>query len=119
MRGYIAVRDSLTFTPNPDAGILDGFGRVMDVVEPEFMTTQRRKDAWYISTLAVDPEIHGAGLGSLLMKDTLADAGAGATWLIGLRGVEKFYEKFGFKTVARANVGELEAWTGGAVMMRD
>lgn len=43
----------------------------------------------------------------------------GKVWLIGLRGTDRFYTRFGFKEVGRANVGELSEWDGGIVMFRE
>ncbi|PNH29675.1 hypothetical protein VD0002_g1748 [Verticillium dahliae] len=82
----------------------------------------RRRDAWYLSTLAVDPAVQGQGAGSWLVRDALSrvvDPEGAACWLIGLEGVEPFYDRFGFREVDRANEGRLADWTGGAVMIRE
>ncbi|KAL7823213.1 hypothetical protein V8C26DRAFT_111755 [Trichoderma gracile] len=43
----------------------------------------------------------------------------GKVWLIGLRGTDAFYSRFGFVEVGRANVGDLSEWDGGIVMFRE
>ncbi|KAL6856508.1 hypothetical protein J3F83DRAFT_769673 [Trichoderma novae-zelandiae] len=43
----------------------------------------------------------------------------GKVWLIGLRGTDAFYSRFGFTEVGRANVGDLSEWDGGIVMFRE
>jgi GNAT superfamily N-acetyltransferase len=60
--------------------------------------------AWYLSIIAVDPALHGRGLGQQLLQPTLveADANAAVTYLetFGLR-TTRFYERLGFSTAAR------------------
>jgi len=60
--------------------------------------------AWYLSIIAVDPALHGRGMGQQLLAPTLAEADANAvtTYLetFGLRTV-RFYERVGFSTVGR------------------
>ena len=60
--------------------------------------------AWYLSIIAVDPSLHGRGLGQELLAPTLreADANGAVSYLetFGLRTV-RFYERLGFATAAR------------------
>jgi len=60
--------------------------------------------AWYLSIIAVDPSLHGRGLGQQLLQPTLAEADANdaISYLetFGLR-TTRFYERLGFSTVAR------------------
>jgi GNAT superfamily N-acetyltransferase len=60
--------------------------------------------AWYLSIIAVDPPLHGRGLGQQLLAPTLmeADANGAVSYLetFGLRTV-RFYERLGFATAAR------------------
>ena len=60
--------------------------------------------AWYLSIIAVDPSLHGRGLGQQLLQPTLveADANDAVTYLetFGLR-TTRFYERLGFSTAAR------------------
>ncbi|OLN85528.1 Puromycin N-acetyltransferase 2 [Colletotrichum chlorophyti] len=81
----------------------------------------RRKNAWYLSTLAVHPDFQGRGYGSLLVRDSLrrVDEEGVPAWLIGLAGVEPFYERLGFVVKGRANVGRLADWDGGSIMYRE
>ncbi|KAK2019121.1 acetyltransferase [Colletotrichum eremochloae] len=81
----------------------------------------RRKNAWYLSTLAVHPEFQGKGYGSLLVREGLqqVDKEGVPAWLIGLGGVEPFYERLGFVVKGRANVGRLADWDGGSIMYRE
>ncbi|TQN65649.1 Puromycin N-acetyltransferase [Colletotrichum shisoi] len=81
----------------------------------------RRRNAWYLSTLGARPEFRGKGYGSLLVREGLrqADAEDVPAWLIGLGGVEPFYERLGFVVKGRANVGRLAEWDGGAIMYRE
>ena len=48
-----------------------------------------------------------------------ADECGAATWLVSLKAAGKMYERYDYVEVARANVGELEEWDGGAIMMRN
>lgn len=59
-------------------------------------------------------------MGAMLIRDGLrkADYEGVATWLVGLRGLERYYNRFGFLEVGRANVGELKDWEGGSIMFR-
>jgi ribosomal protein S18 acetylase RimI-like enzyme len=74
----------------------------------EYMTGKQKAlvgdRAWYLSIIAVDPSLHGRGLGQQLLAPTLAEADAnGAISYLetfGLRTV-RFYERLGFSTVAR------------------
>lgn len=97
------------------------FAGVIHDLEPQFLNTPRRKEAWYLSTLSVHPVYQGQRLGRALVEEglELVDRTGSASYLIGLRSVEAFYPKFGFKEVFRANVGELKDWDGGSVMFRE
>jgi N-acetylglutamate synthase-like GNAT family acetyltransferase len=57
-----------------------------------------------LSIIAVDPSLHGRGLGQQLLQPTLMDADANdaISYLetFGLR-TTRFYERLGFSTVAR------------------
>jgi GNAT superfamily N-acetyltransferase len=63
-----------------------------------------KDDAWYLSIVAVDPSLHGRGLGQQLLAPTLkeADASGVVSYLetFGERTVQ-FYERLGFSTAAR------------------
>ncbi|KAF7547570.1 hypothetical protein G7046_g8961 [Stylonectria norvegica] len=120
MQTIYRIRDRFFPIPNCDMHRVDIFTRVFAEVEPKLLNSPRRRDAWYLSSLGVDPEKQGKGFGSLLMQDGLrkVDAAGAASWLIGLRGLENYYYRYGFVEVARANVGELKDWDGGAIMFR-
>ncbi|KAM0252885.1 hypothetical protein ACHAP5_000748 [Fusarium lateritium] len=102
---------------NHRLGIYD---RVFSTIEPDVLNSPRRRSAWYLSSLGVSPDVQGAGYGSLLLQHGLeaADRAGVPTWLVGLRGLDKFYSRFGFVEVARANIGELKDWDGGVIMFR-
>ncbi|KAM0341772.1 hypothetical protein ACHAPQ_000322 [Fusarium lateritium] len=102
---------------NHRLGIYD---RVFSTIEPDVLNSPRRRSAWYLSSLGVSPDIQGAGYGSLLLQHGLeaADRAGVPTWLVGLRGLDRFYSRFGFVEVARANIGELKDWDGGVIMFR-
>ncbi|KAF4976787.1 hypothetical protein FZEAL_6593 [Fusarium zealandicum] len=96
------------------------YDRVFATIEPTILNSPRRCSAWYLSSLGVSPNAQGRGLGSLLLQDGLreADREGVCTWLVGLRGLDTFYSRFGYVEVARANVGELKDWDGGVIMFR-
>lgn len=77
-------------------------------------------DAWYLSIIAVDPSLQGRGLGQQLLAPTLeeADANDALTYLetFGVRTVP-FYERLGFRTVARFDEPATESQY--ALMVRD
>jgi GNAT superfamily N-acetyltransferase len=74
----------------------------------EFMSDKSqalaRDRAWYLSIIAVDPSLHGRGLGQQLLAPTLmeADTNGAVSYLetFGLRTV-RFYERLGFATLGR------------------
>ncbi|KAF5673308.1 puromycin n-acetyltransferase [Fusarium heterosporum] len=96
------------------------YDRVFSTIEPDVLNSPRRRSAWYLSSLGVSPCVQGSGYGSLLLQHGLeaADRAGVPTWLVGLRGLDKFYGRFGFVEVARANIGELKDWDGGIIMFR-
>jgi GNAT superfamily N-acetyltransferase len=62
------------------------------------------EQAWYLSIIAVDPALHGGGLGQQLLAPTLMEADAnGATSYLETFGPRtvRFYERLGFATLAR------------------
>ncbi|KAF4344685.1 puromycin n-acetyltransferase [Fusarium beomiforme] len=103
-----------------DSHRLGIYDRVFSTIEPDILNTPRRRSAWYLSSLGVSPDAQGSGYGSLLLQHGLeaADRAGVPTWLVGLSGLDKFYERFGYVEVARANVGELKDWDGGIIMFR-
>jgi GNAT superfamily N-acetyltransferase len=82
----------------------------------EYMSGKAQKlvsdDAWYLSIIAVDPSLQGRGLGQQLLAPTLAeiDASDAISYLetFGPRSVT-FYERLGFRTVARFDEPTTEA----------
>ncbi|KAM5352335.1 hypothetical protein ACJ41O_005058 [Fusarium nematophilum] len=120
MRSLLNLQSFLFPIPSVDPQRIAIYDRVFSTIEPGILHSPRRRSAWYLSSLAVSPDAQGSGLGSLLLQDGLreADRVGVATWLVGLHGLEAFYSRFGFVEVARANVGELQDWDGGAVMFR-
>jgi GNAT superfamily N-acetyltransferase len=103
-----------------DSHRLGIYDRVFSTIEPDILNSPRRRSAWYLSSLGVSPHVQGSGYGSLLLQHGLeaADRAGVPTWLVGLRGLDKFYKRFGYVEVARANVGELKDWDGGIIMFR-
>ncbi|KAH7148769.1 acyl-CoA N-acyltransferase [Dactylonectria macrodidyma] len=106
--------------PSIDNHRLGVYDRVFAAIGPGILNSPRRRAAWYLSSLGVDPAVQGHGVGAMLVRDGLrkADREGVATWLVGLRGLERYYSRFGFVEVARANVGELKDWEGGSIMFR-
>jgi GNAT superfamily N-acetyltransferase len=101
---------------------IDSFTRVIEPVQKAFLAEKpTRKNAWYLSTLAVHPEFRGHGYGTMLLNLGLerVDGQGVVSWLVALKGVEPLYEKNGFVVRGRANVGELADWDGGAIMIRE
>ncbi|KAG9254627.1 acyl-CoA N-acyltransferase [Emericellopsis atlantica] len=118
---WFSIRDWLFPIKDLDKYAGDTFVRAFATVEPALINTPRREKAWYLSTLAVDPTVQSKGLGTMLLRDGLerVDQEGNAAWLIALETVEEYYKKHGFREVGRANVGELQDWTGGAIMFRN
>lgn len=133
MRNFIALQTKLF--PTVDLYAATAFDRCFPPIEEALFADKKPKQWWYLSTLAVHPSHQGHGLGGLLMDQGLDMADAyqqkksssqgdsqvkkGKVWLIGLRGTDRFYTRFGFNEVGRANVGELSEWDGGLVMFRE
>ncbi|KAM0557152.1 hypothetical protein ACHAPJ_005415 [Fusarium lateritium] len=120
MRAVLDLQSYLFPVPDVDSHRLGIYDRVFSTIEPDILNSPRRLSAWYLSSLGVSPDVQGSGFGSLLLQHGLeaADRAGVPTWLVGLHGVDRFYSRFGFVEVARANVGELKDWDGGAVMFR-
>jgi len=109
-----------------DPDMADVFNDMHDKLERrldgEDPNPPRRRQAWYLSTLGVVPAAQGKGVGGLLVREALSgiiDPEGAACWLVGIRGVEPFYSRFGFVQIGRANEGRLADWDGGAIMMRE
>ncbi|TFB02240.1 hypothetical protein CCMA1212_005776 [Trichoderma ghanense] len=146
MRTFISLQNTLN-PLNIDPHAAHAFDRVFPPIEKTLFADKNRAEWWYLSTLAVHPSVQGIGLGGLLMAQGLnkadewqqqeeqqqrdeedgrqrgTEGGAaevrGKIWLIGLRGTDAFYSRFGFVEVGRANVGDLSEWDGGIVMFRE
>ncbi|VUC27680.1 unnamed protein product [Clonostachys rosea] len=123
VRGFLSLRDWLFPLRNLDKEAASTFVRVYEQVTPQYLNTDRRKNAYYLSTLAVEPKLQGSGLGTVLLKDGLRkveeeDPNA-PSWLVGVKGTEGFYGRLGFVEVGRMNVGELSQWGGGAIMIKE
>ncbi|KAH6609709.1 acyl-CoA N-acyltransferase [Trichoderma cornu-damae] len=133
MRAFISVQNTLR-APNIDARAARAFDRCFPPVEKSLFAGKNRDEWRYLSTLAVHPSVQRRGLGALLLGEGLGEADerlgeradrgggdgkGGKVWLVGLRGTDAFYSRFGFEEVGRANVGELSEWDGGIVMFRE
>lgn len=123
MRACLTIRDWLFPIPNLDDKAAGAFTRVSDEVTPQYLNTERRRNAYYLSTLIIDPKRQKTGLGSVLLKDGLRrveeETPGAASWLVSVHGAEPFYNRVGFAEVGRMNVGELAEWTGGVIMFRE
>ncbi|KAH6899999.1 hypothetical protein B0T10DRAFT_469360 [Thelonectria olida] len=117
----LRLQDYLFPIPFIDPHKLAIYDRTFALIEPQVLNSPRRRSAWYVASLGVDPVVQGRGIGGMLIRDGLAqaDRAGAAAWLVGLRGLERYYSRFGFAEVARANVGELKDWKGGSVMFRN
>ncbi|KAF4461237.1 puromycin n-acetyltransferase [Fusarium albosuccineum] len=120
MRSFLKLQSYFFPIPSVDPQRITIYDRVFSTLEASILNSPRRRSAWYLSSLGVSPDAQGNGIGSLLLQDGLreADRAGVLTWLVGLRGLDAFYSRFGYVEVARANVGELKDWDGGIVMFR-
>lgn len=87
-----ALENSLFSVVATEHGTVIGFGRIIGDGGLYF----------YIQDLIVHPEFQAKGLGKLLMKELMSyvtgNAKSGAfIGLMAAKGLEKYYEKFGFK----------------------
>lgn len=101
--------------------VVDKFTAVYERETKKFINTPRRKNAWYLSTLAVLPDHQGRGFGQRLIQHGLAlvDERGAAAWLIRVKDTEKFYGRYGFKEVGTLAVDEMAEWDSGEVMFRE
>lgn len=95
--------------------------RVLPALLPLLRDPPSRQKAWLLRTLVVNPDVQKEGLGAMLVRHGLsrADKEGLTTWLLSREGLEGWYGRFGFVERGRANIGELSAWNGGAVMFRE
>jgi len=80
-----------------------------------------REQNWYLDLLAVHPASQGRMYGRELVQWGMNEAkseGVCAS-VIAAKGRERFYGRFGFVEVGRANVGPLASIEGGAIMFND
>ena len=100
---------------------MEAFEQAFSKVESEVLDTAERREAQYLTLLAVDPVYQGQGLGQLLLEHDLerVDNEKSAAWLLSLAGLERFYEEFGFQQTVKVDVEEMGEWKGGMVMLRD
>lgn len=80
-----------------------------------------RKENWYLDLLAVHPASQGKMYGRELVQWGIDEAGKEGVpaSLISAKGKERFYGRFGYVEVGRANVGPLAGIEGGAIMFND
>jgi GNAT superfamily N-acetyltransferase len=97
------------------------FAQVVGKETDKFLNTPRRRAAHYFSLVGVNPKFQGSGLGSMLIRDGLrdVDAAGAAAYLVRLKGLKEFYERFGFKEDGTVAVGDLAKWDGGQIMFRE
>lgn len=96
---------------------------VLDESKPliEHHWSGSREQNWYLDLLAVHPKYQGQMYGRGLVQWGVNEAkqeGVCAS-LISASGKERFYGRFGFVEVGRANVGPLSGIDGGAIMFND
>jgi len=80
-----------------------------------------REQNWYLYLLAVHPASQGKMHGRELVQwgvDEAKNEGVCAS-VIAAKGKDRFYGRFGFVEVGRANVGPLASIEGGAIMFND
>jgi GNAT superfamily N-acetyltransferase len=98
-----AARKRLFLTSTLGVRGADNYYRMVEYMSSKSQTLVS-DDAWYLSIIAVDPSLHGRGLGQQLLAPTLneADANDAVSYLetFGVRTVQ-FYERLGFSTAAR------------------
>lgn len=82
-------------------GAVDGRGRVVGVATWAAVPTERRPGwrAWRLRGMAVEPDLQGAGVGSLLLAaavERLRGLGAEVAWADGRDTALAFYERHGW-----------------------
>ena len=100
---------------------MEAFEQAFSKVESEVLDTAEKREAQYLTLLAVDPVYQGQGLGQLLLEHDLerVDEEKSAAWLLSLAGLEPFYEGYGFQQTVKDDVEDMGEWKGGMVMLRD
>jgi predicted N-acetyltransferase YhbS len=80
-----------------------------------------REQTWYLDLLAVHPASQGKMFGRELVQWGMDEAKREGVWasVIAAKGKDRFYGRFGFVEVGRANVGPLAGIEGGAIMFND
>jgi len=100
---------------------MEAFEQAFSKVESQVLDTPERREAQYLTLLAVDLVYQGQGFGQLLLEHDLkrVDEENSAAWLLSFAGLEPFYEEFGFQQTVKVDVEEMGEWKGGMVMLRD
>lgn len=103
----------LTVTPRIVPGV--GFDAAVRVLRwlDEWARHDLRQPHWHLGPVAVDAHLQGKGIGTQLMNDYCArlDTAHGTGYLETDKASNvKFYEKFGFETIASAPVLETPNW---------
>ncbi|RBR25053.1 uncharacterized protein FIESC28_02177 [Fusarium coffeatum] len=121
VKAVTAVKNYLSPVHGFQKKNMEAFEQAFSKVESEVLDTAERREAQYLTLLAVDPVYQGQGLGQLLLEHDLerVDEEKSTAWLLSLAGLEPFYEEFGFQQTVKVDVEEMGEWKGGMVMLRD
>lgn len=118
--GYAAqdkLEESIWTHRSADKKTMEIFDRNWDNIKHHF--TGSREECWFVELLCIHPDSQRRGYGRDLLNAALeickAEEPAVPLSIIASEIGDPYYEKFGFREVGRANVGEMSGVQGGSL----